>query len=212
DVNGLNSTEAGFDRSHLTQVGYNPTEQTHPFYQGTYIAGAADIVSGDAPGNYKSEIPDSWKEANRWIYDGMWGEQPFISTGQLAAAPEFGNGNVFASGKAAMAAMPLWMTCCLEDFVAAGNEFQAGAMPIGTDGKVHSRVDADTFRILKTTKHPEEAFTVLTYLITIGGDKLLPIYGAMPGISSKTDAFFALKSEEFPFVTPETWDIFAAGL
>ncbi|MGH8246545.1 MAG: ABC transporter substrate-binding protein, partial [Gammaproteobacteria bacterium] len=203
DVNGLNSTEAGFDRHNIVQVGYNPTEQTHVLFQGTYLAGAADIVSGDAPGNYESAIPESWKEANKWIYDGMWGEQPFIATGPLAAAPEFGNGNVFNSAKAAMAAMPLWMTCCLEDFVANGNEFQAGAMPVGADGEVHSRVDADTYRILKSSKHPAEAFTVLSYLITTGADKLLPIYGAMPAIPSKTEAFFATKSEEFPFVTPE---------
>jgi multiple sugar transport system substrate-binding protein len=212
DENGLNATEEGFDREHIVQLGYNPTEQTHVLFQGTYLAGAADIVSGDAKGNYESVMPDSWKEANKWIYDVMWGEQPFIATGALASAPEFGNGNVFNSAKAAMAAMPLWMTCCLDDFVANGNEFQAGVMPIGADGKVHSRVDADTFRILKTTAHPEEAFTVLSYLITTGADKLLPVYGAMPGIASKTEAFFATKSEEFPFVTPETWAVFQAGL
>jgi multiple sugar transport system substrate-binding protein len=211
DVNGLNSTEEGFDRNQITQVGYYPTEQTHIAYQGTYIAGAADIVGGQE-GNYTSEIPDGWKEANHWIYDGMWGDQPFIATGPLATSPEFGTGNVFNSNKAAMATMPIWMTCCLEDFVTNGNEFQAAAIPMGADGKVHGRVDADTYRILKTTQHPEEAFTVLTYLITTGADKLLPIYGAMPGIASKTQAFFDTKSEEFPFVTQETWDVFAAGL
>ena len=212
DVNGLNSTEAGFDRFQIAQVGYYPTQQTHVLFQGTYIAGAADIVSGNAKGEYKSDIPESWKEANKWIYDGMWGEQPFIATGPLAIAPEFGNGNVFNSAKAAMAAMPLWSTCCLEDFAASGHEFQAAAMPVGADGEVHSRVDADTYRILKNSEHPDEAFTVLSYLITTGADKLLPVYGAMPAIASKTDAFFAIKSEEFPFVTPETWEVFEAGL
>jgi multiple sugar transport system substrate-binding protein len=83
---------------------------------------------------------------------------------------------------------------------------------MGADGNVHGRVDADTFRILKSTKHPEEAFTVVSYLITTGADKLLPIYGAMPAIASKTQAFFDTKSEEFPFVTPESWAMFEAGL
>jgi multiple sugar transport system substrate-binding protein len=83
---------------------------------------------------------------------------------------------------------------------------------MGADGEVHGRVDADTFRIWIGTDHPEEAFTVLSYLLTDAGDTLLPIYGAMPAIPEKQDAFFEAKSEDYPFVTQESWDIFAAGL
>jgi multiple sugar transport system substrate-binding protein len=212
DVNGLNSTEEGFDPNNILQVGYSPQWQTHVSLQGTFIAGAAKIYSGDAKGSYESTIPESWKEANRWIYDGMYGEQPFMATGPLSASPEFGNGNLFNAGKAAMAITPIWYTCCLGDFAGAGLEFQAGALPVGADGQVHGRVDADTFRIWKGTKHPTEAFTVLSYLITDGADKLLPIYGAMPAIASKTQAFFDKKTEDYPFVTPETWAVFEAGL
>ena len=212
DVNGLNSTEEGFDPTQIVQFGLSTPEQNHVTFQGSYIAGAADIVSGDAKGSYKSDIPEGWKTANRWIYDAMYGEQPFIATGPLALSPEFGNGNVLDSSKAAMGVSPLWFTCCLSALVDSGLEFQAGALPMGADGNVHGRVDADTFRILKSTKHPEEAFTVVSYLITTGADKLLPIYGAMPAIASKTQAFFDTKSEEFPFVTPESWAMFEAGL
>jgi len=73
-------------------------------------------------------------------------------------------------------------------------------------------VDADTFRIWKGTPHPNEAFKVLAYLITTGGDKLLPSYGAMPAIPSKTQAFFDKKSADYPFVTKESWDVFNQGL
>jgi multiple sugar transport system substrate-binding protein len=212
DVNGNNSTDAAFDRDNIVQVGYVTQWQTHVAVQGSFIAGAAPMYSGDAPGEYVSTIPDSWKEANRWIYDGMYGDQPFMATGPLQAAPEFGNGNLFNSGKAAMGITPIWYTCCLGDFAAAGLEFQAGALPVGADGEVHGRVDADTFRVWKGTQHPAEAFTVLSYLIGDGADKLLPIYGAMPAIASKTEAFFAKKTEDYPFVTPETWAIFEAGL
>ncbi len=212
DINGLNSTEEGFDPSNIAQVGYSPQWQTHMAVQGSFIAGAAKIYSGDAKGSYESTIPDSWKEANRWIYDGMYGEQPFMASGPLSASPEFGNGNLFNAGKAAMAITPIWYTCCLTDFAAAGLEFQAGALPAGADGEVHGRVDADTFRIWKGSKNPTEAFTVVSYLIGEGADKLLPVYGAMPAIASKTQAFFDKKTEEYPFVTPETWAVFEAGL
>jgi multiple sugar transport system substrate-binding protein len=212
DVNGLNPTEEGFDREQIVQVGYSPQWQTHPNYFGSYFAGAADIVEGDAPGEYSVNYPESWKEAMQWYYDAMWGEEPFAATGPLAAAPEFGNGNLFNSGKAAMAITPIWYTCCLGEFRDAGNEFQLGALPLGADGQPHGRVDADTFRIWKGTEHPEEAFTVLTYLITDGADKLLPTYGAMPAIADKMESFFSVKATDYPFVSQESWDIFKAGL
>jgi multiple sugar transport system substrate-binding protein len=142
----------------------------------------------------------------------MYGDQPYIATGPLQGAAEFGNGNLFNAGKAAMGLSQTWYTCCLAEFKAAGLEFQLGIQPIGANGEVSGRVDADTFRILKGSQHPAEAFEVLAYLINTGGDKLLPVYGAMPAIASKTDAFFAQKSADYPFVTDESWNVFIQGL
>ncbi|HSN77505.1 MAG TPA: extracellular solute-binding protein, partial [Anaerolineae bacterium] len=212
DVNGFNSTEEGFDPAQIVQVGYSPQWQTHPNYIGSYIAGSAKIFEGEEKGSFAATYPDSWKDALKWTYDGMYGEQPYMATGPMSASPEFGNGNLFNMGKAAMAVTPLWYTCCLGDLRDAGVEFQAGIVPTGADGEVHSRVDADTFRIWKGTKHPEEAFAVLSYLITTAGDKLLPAYGALPAIPEKQEPFFEKKSEDYPFVTPETWEVFKAGL
>jgi multiple sugar transport system substrate-binding protein len=178
----------------------------------SFYSGAARIYEGATKGEYKSAIPDGWKEAWRWYYDGMYGNQPFIPTGPLAGSPEFGTGNVFNSGKVAMALTQSWYSCCLGEFASAGNKFQIGVQPMAADGIVHGRVDADTFRILKGTSHPDEAFTVLSYLITTGGDKLLPVYGAMPAITSKTAAFFQAKGEEYPFVTDKSWNVFVQGL
>jgi multiple sugar transport system substrate-binding protein len=211
DVNGLNSTEEGFDRTQIVQVGYSAQWQ-HPNSVATFYDGAAKIYSGDAKGEYESTIPDGWKEAWQWYYDGMYGEQPFIPSGPLAGSPEFGTGNVFNSGKAAMGLTQTWYTCCLADFAKAGNEFQLGIQPMGADGVVNGRIDADTFRIWKGTKNPDQAFDVLAYLITTGGDKLLPAYGAMPAIASKTQAFFDTKAADYPFVTAESWDVFNQGL
>ncbi|HMU92159.1 MAG TPA: extracellular solute-binding protein [Anaerolineales bacterium] len=211
DVNGVNATEEGFDRTQIVQVGYSAQWQ-HPNSVATFYSGAAKIYSGEKKGEYASALPDGWKEAWHWYYDGMYGDQPFIPTGPLANSPEFGTGNVFNSGKAAMGLTQTWYTCCLGDFAKAGNEFQLGIQPMGSDGVVHGRIDADTFRIWKGTKHPKEAFQVLAYLITTGGDKLLPAYGAMPAIASKTQAFFDKKAADYPFVTKESWDVFNQGL
>jgi len=211
DKAGKNATEEGFDKTQIVQIGYNAQWQS-VLSIATFYAGAEKIYSGDKTGNYKSAIPTSWQDAWKWYYDGMWGKEPFIATGALSGSPEFGAGNVFNSGKAAMGLTQTWYTCCLGDFAKAGNEFQLGIQPMGSDGKVHGRVDADTFRMWKGTKNPDAAFTVLAYLITTGGDKLLPAYGAMPAIASKTDAFFEKKSKDYPFVTKESWNVFVQGL
>lgn len=211
DVNGKNSTEEGFDKTQIVQVGYEAQWQSI-LSLGTFYGGAAPLYSGTAKGSFASTIPDSWKEGWKWYYDGMYGEQPFVATGPLAGAPEFGNGNPFNSGKAAMGLTQTWYTCCLADLVKAGIEFQVGIQPIGANGEIAGRVDADTFRILKGSAHPAEAFDVLAYLITTGGDKLLPVYGAMPAIATKTDAFFEKKTAEYPFVTEESWNVFIQGL
>jgi multiple sugar transport system substrate-binding protein len=212
DVNGYNSTEAEFDPTQIVQVGFSPQWQTHTNYIGSYFAGGSSVFTGEAKGEYEANFPDSWKEANQWFYEGMYGDQPWMAAGPLAASPEFGGGNLFNSGKAAMAITPIWYTCCLGDFKNAGFEFQAGILPIGLNGEPNGRVDADTFRIWKGTKNPEAAFTVLSYLLTDGADKLLPIYGAMPAIAEKMDFFFEQKSNDYPFVSDESWDVFVTNL
>jgi len=210
DINGNNSTEPGFDSTQIVQVGYVPQWQTIQ-HIGTLYGGAASLYTGDAKGSYVSTIPDSWKEAFQWYYDGMWGEQPFMPTGPLAGAPEFDNGNVFNSGRAAMALTQSWYTCCIFDFQSGVNEFQLAVQPMGADGAVHGRVDMDSFRIWKGTEHPAETFEVFVYLITTGGDKLLPVYGAMSADVSKAGAYLESKAQDYPFVTTESWDVFLQG-
>jgi multiple sugar transport system substrate-binding protein len=211
DVNGNDATMPEFDATKIVQVGYSPQWQSLQSI-GTFYGGAAKVYSGDSKGSYQVTFPDSWKEGFKWYYDGMWGDQPFIANGPLSGSPEFLAGNVFNSGKAAMGLTQTWYTCCLVEFKEAGNEFQLAVQPMGSDGQVHGRIDADTIRIWKGTQHPKEAFEVVAYLYTVGADKLLPIYGAMPAVPSKTQSFFDQKSKDYPFVTKESWDVFVQGL
>lgn len=148
-----------------------------------------------------------------WYYDGMWGDQPFIANATFVPSPTFGSGTPFSSGKVAMAITPLWYACCPDEFLLSnGVQFQFAALPVGDDGKVHGRVDVDTFRIWKGTKHPREAFEVLSYLMTTGAEKLLPAYGAIPALPAQRDAFFAKKYADYPFVTQGSWDVVLQGL
>lgn len=110
DEAGKDATQAGFNSAKTVQVGYAPVWQSLQSV-GTFYGGAAKIYSGETAGKFASSIPDSWKAGFKWYYDGMYGKNPYIATGPLAGSPEFGAGNVFASGKAAMGLTQTWYTC-----------------------------------------------------------------------------------------------------
>jgi multiple sugar transport system substrate-binding protein len=197
DANGVAADEEGFDRDKAVQYGYAPQWQ-HPNHMGAFFGAGLPDEDG--------KVPEAWKDAWNFIYDGMWGEEPFIPTGPVSGSAEFGTDNNFNSGKVAMAVTHMWYTCCLGD---AGQEWDLAVLPT-YKGKVNGLVDADTFRIWKGTKHPKEAFEVVSYLYTTAVPALAPTYGAMPALTTEVDGFFAAKSEEYPFV--KNWDAIEAGL
>jgi multiple sugar transport system substrate-binding protein len=202
DANGNDATSADFDDQNVVQYGYFPQWQD-PEHSGAFF-GAGSLVADDGK---TAQIPDSYRAAWHWIYDGVWKDK-FIPSDPVVASPEFGAGNAFNSGKVAMAITHMWYTCCITD---AGEAWDLAALP-AYNGEVHGRVDADTFRIWKGTKNPDAAFEVLTYLLTNedAAPKLLTVYGAMPALPQWQDAFFASKAEQYPWV--ENWDVMKAGL
>jgi multiple sugar transport system substrate-binding protein len=209
DANGKNATEDGFDSTKIVQYGFSWNFEGQPSYVGSFWESGSFT---DASGT-KAQIPASWRAAWAWTYDGVWGKQPFIINGQAAGSPDFGNGNVFSSGKVAMIDQPAWYTCCTG---ADLKTWDLGAMP-SYKGKVAGRIDADTFRIWKGTKVKAEAFKVLTYLVTTGVQKLIigskempAAYGALPARAADQAPWLAAKKETFPWV--KNWDLFPAGL
>jgi multiple sugar transport system substrate-binding protein len=90
-----------------------------------------------------------------------------------------------------MAHVNSWYTCCLADVP------NWGIAVVPSYNGVHTaKLHADTFRILTATQHPDEAFTVLTYLLNSGD--LLQVYGAMPANQNMQQAFFEGLEEQYP--------------
>ena len=211
DVNGLTPLDEGFDRDNIVQTGYHP-QWSSIMVVGTFFEYGVPF-SGEE-GAYVADIPDGWKESWQWYFDGMWGDEPFIANGALAGSPEFGAGNVFNSGRLAMAQTQLWYTCCIGD----AGEWQVGAFPGNGKGEILGRMDADTFRIWKGTKNPEAAFEVLSYLIgpegsfalNVGTAEAPPPYGAFPALTELQEQWLNAKAEQFPWVT--NWQLFIDGL
>lgn len=200
DVNGNDATMAEFDPTQIVQYGYVPQYQD-PRAIGSFFQ-PGRLVADDGK---TAQIPDAWAAAWKWIYEGMWGDQPFVPNYAVTQSPEFGAGNPFNSGKIAMAATHLWYTCCIGD---AGESWDLGALP-SYEGVVTANLNADTFRVWKGTKNPEAAFKVLTYLIGDASLDLLGIYGGMPARVDDQGAFFANLDARYP--QGVNWEVMRAG-
>ncbi len=181
DKNGKDATESGFDPAHIVQYGFEP-QRDDVRGMGAYW-GAGKLAADDGK---TVQIPDPWAAGWKWVYDGMWKDH-FIETGPVYNSQGFnGGGYTFNSGKVAMQENFLWNVCCVTD---AGGNWDLGAIP-AYNGKVTAAFNADTFRILKSTKHPDEAFTVLSYLLNDASKALLNTYSGFPARTADQADFF----------------------
>lgn len=208
DGSGRNATESDFDLDHIIQYGYTWQYENHPNYWGSYWAGGSMFDSGDNT----AQAPAAWVDAWKWTYEGIWGDRPFIPNAAVEGSQELASGNPFDSGKIAMTVQPIWYTCCMNDV----KTWDAAAMP-AYNGKVGGRIDADTLRIWKGTKHPASAFTAMAYLVGEGSKALIvgssikrPAYGAVPAMTEYQDEWVEGKKSVYPWV--KNWDVILAGL
>lgn len=173
DAQGDDATSPNFDPVNIVQFGWM-NQWTDPRGIGTFF-GSGDFVAADG----SAQIPAAWEEAWRWTYQGWW-EDWFIPNGPYGGA-EFlqGPGGPFSSGNLAMAHLHLWFVApwALGD---VNFNWDVAATP-SYNGEITAKMHADTFGILRSSRNPEAAFTVLTYLLSPEvAPQLLDIYGGMP--------------------------------
>jgi multiple sugar transport system substrate-binding protein len=184
DNTGKNATEAGFNAAKIVQYGFEPQRDDLRQMGGSYFQ-AGSLVAADGK---TAQIPDAWAASWKWVYDGIWKDH-FIMSDQVFRTPAFnGGGTGFNSGKVAMQENFLWSLCCVTE---AGGHWNIAALP-SYNGKVSAALNADTFRITKKTKHPDEAFEFLRYLVV--GDGKSPMLNSISGFPAfKADqaGFFA---------------------
>jgi len=181
DKNGVAADEPGFDPTKIVQYGFEPQRDD---LRGLGAYWGAGNLTG--PDGKTVVIPDAWKVAWKFYYDGMWKDH-FIMTLPVWQTAEFGGGEyAFFSGHVAMSENFLWTTYGVAN---AGTDWDLATIP-SYNGKVTAPLNADTFAILKGTKNPDAAFAALTYLDDTKSNTLLQLYGGMPARPEKQDAFF----------------------
>jgi multiple sugar transport system substrate-binding protein len=192
DKNNKDATEAGFDPTKIVQYGFEPQRDD---LRGLGAYWGPGNLAGGADG-HTVVIPDAWKVAWKFYYDGMWKDH-FIMTFPVFESAAFGGGEYpFFSGRVAMSENFLWTTYGVAN---AGTDWDLAAIP-SYNGTTTSPFNGDTFTILKGSKNPDAAFAAVTFILDESADKLTQLYGGMPTRPDRQDAFFEQlgQSEGFP--------------
>jgi multiple sugar transport system substrate-binding protein len=193
DANGNDATSPDFDPNNIVQYGFIHQWDTIRSDFSTF--GAAPVVNADG----KVQFPDAWRAEAHWLWDSIWTWHITPTDGVISS--ELLNSNAFASGKVAMARSMAWYTCCLNTLTSAWDL----AVQPAYQGTIYAPIDLDTFRIDKNTPHPDEAFTVLTYLLGDAELDLTTVYGAFPARPELQDAWIQAKAAQYPSVTH--WEV-----
>jgi multiple sugar transport system substrate-binding protein len=195
DEKGNDATSPDFDKTKIAQFGF--VQQFGGLRNDMSAFGGAEFYDAKTG---KVTIPANWRANLQWTYDGIWSKS-FIPNQTYSSSKTFGSGNEFQSGKVAMARTHLWYTCCLGDLK---GKWDIAVLPT-YEGKNYVTVDADTFRILKSSKNQKEAFEVLSYLLGDASLDLLKVYGGLPARAKDQDAFF--ENLDTKFNDKKSWDV-----
>ena len=190
DSQGNDATSPSFQPDNIVQFGFDLQYKTDPRAMGT-LFGPSRMADNEG----RATIPSNWLAAWNFFYDGMFKDH-WMPNDAYRNSDLFGQGNVFNSGNLAMAYTHLWYTGTIEPVSKGGKvkNWDIAVVP-SYQGKPTAELHADTFGIMKSTKHPNEAFQVYQYLIT--NKDLLQVYGAMPAIKSMQADFFGGLDQKF---------------
>ena len=195
DKNGNDATSTSFDPSNIVQWGFDSQWADNSPTAETALFGAGSFLGSDGK---TAQIPDSVRTGIHWFNDGVWKDH-FIPTQNQVNSDLLAKGNPFSSGNLAMVEIHTWYSCCVNPAPPAkpivGDNFGWAVAP-SYNGKTTAKLHADTFSMLKTSKHPDAAFKALSALAASGS--LATIYGAMPADESQQQPFIDSVNKAYP--------------
>jgi multiple sugar transport system substrate-binding protein len=187
DKANKDATQAGFDPKKIAQWGLE-LQRDDLRGMGAYF-GSGSLANGGKT----VQIPDAWKAAWKYYYDAIWKNHVSLTGPQFESKDINPKDYPFFNGNTAMSENFLWSTYGVAD---AGDDWDLAAIP-SYNGTATAAFNADTFRILKGSKHPDEAFTFLTYLLGDASKDLLTAYGGFPARTADQAAGIAALQAQF---------------
>ena len=197
DKDGNDATSADFDPENVVQWGFDVQWADNSPLAETALFGASSFLAEDGT---TAQIPEPVATGEKWFNDGVWKDH-FIPNANQINSDLLDKGNLFESGNLAMNASHSWYTCCINPAPPAAPKVKSFGFAVlpSHDGKITAKLHADTFSLLKTSKHPDLAFKAMAILLDSAD--LLTIYGAFPADKSKQEAFFTSVDATFPGIT-----------
>lgn len=203
DVNGNHVGEAGYDPGQVIQFGFHHQWLADPRSHGTFF-GPGSLVGDDG----RAQIPERWLDEWRWYHDAMFRTHVAPDLDETESS-FLGDGNAFATGRVAMAFTHTWYVSSIAD--AAGPlDFWDLAVAPSHDGLTTSKLHADTFRILRSTEHPDEAVDVLRHLLGPAAERLHEVYSSFPARLDHRATTLVELAERYPSVS--NWDVIGRSL
>ncbi len=199
DTNGNKASDANFDPTRIAQYGF--AHQWDDIRANFETFGGASLVN---PTTGKVQIPASWREEARWMWNGLWKDH-FIPDSTTLANDSL-QPSAFASSKVAMVRSMVWYTCCVSNLKA---RWDFAPVPM-YHGATYAPADAVTFYVDKHTRNPEAAFTVLAYLVGNAAPDLLKSYELFPARPDLQPAFIETLRVKYPRV--KNWDVISQSV
>jgi multiple sugar transport system substrate-binding protein len=200
DTGNKDATQAGFDPKKIAQWGLE-LQRDDLRGMGAYF-GPGSLASGGTT----VAIPDAWKAAWKYYYDAIWKDHVSLTGPQFESKDINPKDYPFFNGHTAMSENFLWSTYGVGD---AGDDWDLAAIP-SYNGTATAAFNADTFRIMKASKHPDEAFTFLTYLLGDASKDLLTAYGGFPARTA--DQAAGIEALQAQFKNQVDWQVAVDGI
>jgi|GEM_PF-348068 len=198
DAAGHNAIHPDFDPQAIVQYGFDHQWGSTLFDFHTF--GGFSLLNDDN----QVVIPEPWRAQAHWEWDSVWTYH--ISPTYAHYMNEPLSPNSFESGHLAMARSALWYLCCIEKLTARWDL----AIQPAYQGQIYAPADIEGFYIHQSTEHPDEAFTVLRYLIDDVGAELTRLHDVFPARIDLQPAALDVKAAQFPNV--QHWEVLSTSV
>ncbi|HEY3523382.1 MAG TPA: hypothetical protein VGK63_06735 [Candidatus Limnocylindrales bacterium] len=193
DKNGNDATSPSFDANNVVQWGFDMQYTDNSPIAESTLFGANLPIAADGK---TADIPAPLSTGAHWWYDGVW-KGHFIPTNTQVNSDLLSKGSEFASGNLAMMEGHTWFTCCVWPAAPAKPVVKdfGWAVPPAYNGTTTAKLHADTFSIMKGSKHPDLAFKALAAMVD--SNELLVDYGAFAANADKRQSFIDAIDAQF---------------